>query len=127
MSNARSPREVCSTTMGTSGLMVLALFRLPVWIPSGRPERPSLAIGLGGVPGLRALVFRRPELSRGGLFGLLVGRPDLLARLRLLSRDRLRARDELVDGLAVGEVGAQSLEAPGGLQLLEQLLGRRAL
>jgi hypothetical protein len=27
MSNARSPREVCSTTIGTSGLTVLASFR----------------------------------------------------------------------------------------------------
>src|SRR4051812_5103708 len=32
MSNARSPREVCSTTIGTSGLTVLASFR--VWRPN---------------------------------------------------------------------------------------------
>src|SRR4051812_49691863 len=39
MSKARSPRDVCSTTMGTSGLMVLALFRSSVRIPAGGPQR----------------------------------------------------------------------------------------
>src|SRR5688500_11322373 len=39
MSNARSPREVCSTTIGTSGLTVRASFR--VWRPN--PSRPATA------------------------------------------------------------------------------------
>jgi hypothetical protein len=34
MSNARSPREVCSTTIGTSGLTVLASFRFESSNPS---------------------------------------------------------------------------------------------
>src|SRR5215213_860326 len=40
MSNARSPREVCSTTMGTRGLMVLAVFRFLGRIPPGRAGGP---------------------------------------------------------------------------------------
>ena len=35
MSNTRSPREVCSTTIGTSGLMVLASFLVLGSNPSG--------------------------------------------------------------------------------------------
>src|SRR3954468_14550824 len=38
MSKARSPRDVCSTTMGTSGLMLLALFRSSIRIPAGGPH-----------------------------------------------------------------------------------------
>src|SRR6266511_5215655 len=35
MSNARSPRDVCSTTIGTRGLIVLALFRFLGSNPAG--------------------------------------------------------------------------------------------
>src|SRR5689334_14029028 len=49
MSNARSPREVCSTTIGTSGLTVLASFRVsasfPAWVLRGPAERPAAALG----------------------------------------------------------------------------------
>src|SRR5437588_513335 len=44
MSNARSPREVCSTTIGTSGLMLLASFASSIRILPGecsnRPVPP---------------------------------------------------------------------------------------
>src|SRR5215207_1252387 len=79
MSKARSPREVCSTTIGTSGLI----------------GRASLARRVG-----------RPDL-RGALLLLLVGRPELLARGRLLDRDRLRALHEQVHGLAHRDVLAK--------------------
>src|SRR5215213_8232365 len=39
MSNARSPRDVCSTTIGTRGLIVLALFRFLGSNPAGAAER----------------------------------------------------------------------------------------
>ena len=114
MSNARSPRDVCSTTMGTSGLMVLALFRFLGRLESCR--RRSLATGLSaacrGLTGLGARALEAaPPASAGlepgsgsALFSLrrrsLLGRPELLARLGLLERDRLRALDEHVDRLA---------------------------
>src|SRR5882672_6841376 len=41
MSNARSPREVCSTTMGTSGLIVLASVSLPRLDSFPAAERPG--------------------------------------------------------------------------------------
>jgi hypothetical protein len=34
MSKARSPRDVCSTTMGTRGLMVLASFSVVGAVPA---------------------------------------------------------------------------------------------
>src|SRR4051794_27988174 len=124
MSNARSPRDVCSTTMGTSGLMLLALFRLVGSIPSG-PER--LAMGFGPSAGLGA---RRPDLL-GRLFLLvLLGRPELVARLRLLDGDGLRRLDHEVDGLAHRDVLAQEVVAallPHPLErLLDLLLARVA-
>src|SRR3954447_4185748 len=118
MSKARSPREVCSTTIGTSGLI----------------ERASLATGL---------VARSPDLP-GALFLLLLGRPELLACRGLVSRDWRGAVDEQVDRLAhrdvltqrlVGALGACALERaldllvagirPGGLaqRLLDLLIG----
>src|SRR5206468_11959757 len=57
----------------------------------------------------------------------LVGRPPLLARLRLLDRDRVGVLDEEVDRLALGEVVAQLVEPAGLLEALAELLGRGAL
>ena len=58
MSNARSPREVCSTTIGTSGLTVLASFRFGRSSPAqllGWEPGDSLAIAAWPVlPGLAA-------------------------------------------------------------------------
>src|SRR5437588_12184936 len=78
MSNARSPREVCSTTIGTSGLIVLASFafcggflpnvatslcglrashewpRRPRRLPS-MPDLPTTCVIGAGVSGLTAL------------------------------------------------------------------------
>src|SRR5918999_391090 len=94
MSNARSPREVCSTTIGTSGLTVLASFRVrrlnPARRASLRPARlgASLAIGRGRQSGVRNPVSRaarkavRRALRRRGLLErleqLVVGRLDAL-------------------------------------------------
>src|ERR1700752_1803013 len=41
MSNARSPREVCSTTIGTSGLIVLASFCVLRWNPADSSNHPA--------------------------------------------------------------------------------------
>src|SRR5438477_2224996 len=121
MSNARSPREVCSTTIGTRGLMAFALFLLLGRNPSGPgvasrdPEDRSngpLALQL-------ALGAGRPDL-RGLLLGLFLGRPELLAGLRLLGGDGLRGLHQQVHGLPHGDVLAQDVVAPLLLGSLER-------
>src|ERR1700704_2336551 len=108
MSNARSPREVCSTTMGTSGLIVLASFAcsagfLPNVATVVQPPRGSSAT-------------RRPELA-GPLLGVLLARlPQLLARLGLVDRDRLRLVDEQLQRLAGRDVLADALQPVVGAQ-----------
>src|SRR5215218_369910 len=111
MSNARSPREVCSTTIGTSGLTVLASFRFSRSIPSrlGR----TVAMPIRGQNRYRCL-------GRSG-------RPELLARLGLARRDRLRGVGHEVDRAALRQVLLERVDAPGGLKPLEQLLRRVAL
>src|SRR5881227_2957083 len=118
MSNARSPRDVCSTTIGTSGLMSSLCFASSPRILPNEPRTnssphgraASLATGtwpperlLDGV--LAALrrwtrassAARRPELP-GGLLALLRS-PDLLARARLRHGYRLGRGGHQVDRL----------------------------
>ena len=118
MSNARSPRDVCSTTIGISGLMVLALFRLPGLIPPGkckaapppgRVYQPSAAAQ--GASGSHRLTGRRRLRRRRRR------RPELLARGGPLGRDRHGGLDEALERLVGGDVVAQLLEAPGLAQL----------
>src|SRR5215218_5740759 len=130
MSNARSPREVCSTTIGTSGLTVLASFRVRRLNPPRRattslPARlgASLAIGRSRQSGSGP---RRPELRRA-LFGLCSGSPELVAGLRLLDRDRLGGVRQEVERLALRELRLEGVEAAGGPHPLEQLVRARAL
>src|SRR4051794_9304266 len=141
MSNARSPREVCSTTIGTRGLMALALFRGSGRNPSGECDE---SIGAGGWPeasngfspvrrgptGRGARLRRwtrrpsgagRPQLS-GRLRALLLRRPELLACLGLIQRDRLRVLDQHVDCLAHRDVLAQRLVAALLLRALQRRL-----
>src|SRR5919112_2552947 len=61
MSNARSPREVCSTTIGTSGLTVLASFRF---------ERSSPAQLLGWEPGDSLAIVSGPKTRVLPLWGV---------------------------------------------------------
>src|SRR5215216_6215921 len=120
MSNARSPREVCSTTMGTSGLTVLASFRF-------ERSSPAQLRGLGArrQPSNRSTAETRlsggllltsaggcPELTRGGPALLAAGRPELVARPCLLDRDRLRGVGDEVERLALGEVVLEALSRP---------------
>src|SRR5271166_1909156 len=99
MSNARSPREVCSTTIGTSGLMVLPLVSL---------RRPDSSRRLAR----RSPIGRGPQTARLGGLGVLqlLGRPQLLAGLRLGEGDRLGGGRDQLDGLARGEVLAHLLQ-----------------
>src|SRR6185312_11998815 len=99
MSNARSPRDVCSTTIGTSGLIVLASFTYSAGF------LPNVATGQQGPFGSAAGC---PELTsaRSLLLALLVRRPELLAGLGLLDTDRLGLLDEQVDREAGGHVVA---------------------
>src|SRR6185503_7225242 len=76
MSNARSPREVCSTTIGTSGLTVLASFR--VWRPNpsrratcARSSRRESSVRLSAArTGLDPWSGRLREAPRGLRHGL---------------------------------------------------------
>src|ERR671925_841658 len=101
MSNARSPREVCSTTIGTRGLIERAVYK------GGSAYRPLL---------------RRPEARSCALLPLLLGSPELLARDRLLPGDRLGRLGDQVDRLAQAQVLAKERVPPGGAQAFEQLL-----
>src|SRR5690242_14740213 len=109
MSKARSPREVCSTTIGTSGLIEPASLATPTGAQPTEPAACPLRAG-------------RPDLPAARLVLLLVGRPQLLARRRLLHRDRLCALDEQVDRLAHGDVLAQRLVRTLGACALERAL-----
>src|SRR5438067_4989704 len=120
MSNARSPREVCSTTIGTSGLIVLASFA------SSAGFLPNVATGM-----LRPDCFRRtseasaagrPQLPAPLLGSFLAGRPQRVACLRLLDRDGLRLPDQQLRGLVVGDLLTHPLQAIVLAQVLEQLL-----
>src|SRR5437016_2900197 len=116
MSNARSPREVCSTTIGTSGLIVLASFASSAgFLPNVATARPR--------PG-RASAPRRPELARAPSGVLLAGLPQLLAGLGLLDRDRLRLAHEQLERLARGHVAPDPFQPIVGPKPLHQLFGR---
>src|SRR5215208_8115380 len=125
MSNARSPREVCSTTIGTSGLTVLASFCVSASIPATglRPwlERPAAALGA--------------SLARSGAVGVGFGALGRLVLdlgvepaplLGLFDRDRLGRLGDEVERLALREVVLERLDPAAGLQALHQLLGRDA-
>src|SRR5918999_4284638 len=125
MSNARSPREVCSTTIGTSGLTVLASFRFrrssPACFPGWRARRQTSNRRAPLWPVVR-LGRRGPEPAGGGALGGGSGRPQLVARPRLLDRDRLRGLRDDVERLALREILLERVEPAGGAQALEQLL-----
>src|SRR3954470_21832309 len=135
MSNARSPRDVCSTTIGTSGLTVLASFRLACANPAY--ERPRRAHPLdhgessnGEPPSnpVPRLASGRPQTARSALLGLVGARgPELVPRLGLLDGDRRGGVGDAVDRLALREVRLEALEPAAGPQALEQLLGRGAV
>src|SRR3954447_23010094 len=107
MSNARSPREVCSTTIGTSGLTVLASFCVSASIPAtGRwpwLERPAAALGA--------------SLARSGAVGVCLGRlvldlgVEATPLFGLFDRDRRRGLGHEVERLALREVVLELLQA----------------
>src|SRR5581483_2108519 len=92
MSNARSPRDVCSTTIGIRGMSSLLA---------------------AGCPHL---------LRRARLFLVLVGSPELLARRRLLRRDRLHLGGDAVERLLHAQVGAHALCAAALEELVDVVL-----
>src|SRR6476660_5330806 len=114
MSNARSPRDVCSTTIGTNGLI-------------GSPPLPSA--GLTGRPD-RGLRDRRLGL-------LVVSRlPQLLACCLLLGGDRRRDLTSPIERALEPQLVARRLLRPRGQDLLHrgvdvlllgQLVAKRAL
>src|SRR3954447_7256133 len=141
MSKARSPRDVCSTTMGTSGLMLLALFRSSIRIPAGGPHgvgdgskeptnrlfADSALSGHRASAGAGSLRTRGPELLSGAFRLALVGRPQLVADAGLLGRDRLGVVGEELDRGPLGQVLADLVEPARLLEALAELLRRDAL
>src|SRR5918998_89029 len=103
MSNARSPREVCSMTIGTSGLTGGP----PRWCET---RRGAWSYGLltAGCPQLR---IGRPLL--------LLRRPQLLARGVQLRVDALDLRRDPVERGAQADVVAERLGAAVGEELLD--------
>src|SRR3954452_17869213 len=99
MSKARSPRDVCSTTIGTNGLIALA----PSCIARGRPAS--------------ALAWR-PQLGLGLLGLVLLGRPQLLAGSGRLEADRFGELHGAVEGESQTHVLAHALLRGGGEHLL---------
>src|SRR4029453_1459201 len=97
MSNERSPRDVCSITIGINGLMQSPCFR------SGSGAwGPQLRLGFGG---------------------FLVGTPGRVARLGLPERDRLDRGRDPVEGRAQAQVLAQVLLPAVLPQILDHLVG----
>src|SRR5436190_6268815 len=116
MSNARSPREVCSTTIGTSGLMVLASFACtPGFLPNVATAR-SRQFGWAGLLGTGC-----PQLPRTALLGFLAGRPQLPTCLRLLDADRLGLTDQQLARHLLRHVLAEVVEPATAPQLIHQL------
>src|SRR3954447_19937545 len=123
MSNARSPREVCSTTMGTSGLKVQVSFAsfAQVLHPSGAGADANSpgpkAESSNGVRRFRTPVSasRNRLGGKGGGFSFAVvarlGRVQQVARLGVLDADRLRGVDHDVDGLGVRDVLLEGVDA----------------
>src|SRR5437763_11630622 len=64
-----------------------------------------------------------PELRRAGFAGLLLGRPQLVAGLRLLDRDRLRFVDQQLERQARGRLLLERSQPTATPQLLQHLLG----
>src|SRR3954464_16081819 len=127
MSNARSPRDVCSTTIGTRGLMEAAVYRrrsaaLSDSAVARRPEpRPLVGLllrqTLADAFGVLTCCFRGRAPHR------LTWRPDLLAGRCLLERDRLGRLDDDVGRLAHPDLVAKHLIATLGAKPLEEPLG----
>src|SRR5918995_3914378 len=95
MSNERSPRDVCSITIGINGLMQSPCFRSRAWGPQ------------------RFLFL--------GLF--LVWRPDRFPRLRLVERDRLHLGRDPVERRAEAQILAQVFLASVVPQILDHVVG----
>src|SRR4051794_12753998 len=110
MSNERSPREVCSITIGINGLMLAPL--LFSWVDWSFQTATSQARS-------RWLLAAGGPQFRLGRLGFLVGGPDLLAGARDLGGDALRLLGNSVERLAQPQVGAQHLLAAGVEHLLD--------
>src|SRR5688500_15645422 len=93
MSKARSPRDVCSTTIGISGLMLLRL--LAAWGPNFHSRSTFL----------------------------LLRSPKLLSGFRQVDGDSPHPRHHLVERLAHAKVGPQLLQIPALAQAPADLAG----
>src|SRR5436190_5902661 len=110
MSKARSPREVCSTTIGTRGLIASQSIKARRAARNARRAAPS------------AVLARGPEAAFAAFGLLLLGRPEPFACHRLLLRDRLRRAGDQLGGLPQSKLLAQQRVAAVGAKALQQAL-----
>src|SRR3954471_14401474 len=114
MSNARSPRDVCSTTMGTRGLIALASFRLVFSNPSGERESersPKAAVRWASL----ATVFAVPNgfsASRRSVPDWAVSAPAHAGGAGAVA-GCVGGRDLELDGQAAGAADQPAPLAPG--------------
>src|SRR3954447_14264870 len=109
MSNARSPREVCSTTIGTSGLTVLASFRFSRSNPSRSRRSRRASLSDGPLPLTRrhsSNAKASPEPVQTSRFGPLTG------GWGGLGGDRLGRLGDHVERLPLREVLLELVEPP---------------
>src|SRR5215831_6753648 len=124
MSNARSPREVCSITIGINGLIAsplnFACFGWSFQRPHGQSPFGLRVTPHATSPWLLAAGGPQFRLGRGRI---LVGGPDALARARDLGGDALHLARDPVERLAQSKVAAERLVATALEDLLDRLVG----
>src|SRR6202040_2405525 len=115
MSNERSPREVCSITMGINGLiwLLLAFWRVGCSFQTVTAQamlRSRWLLATGG-----------PQFRLGGRL-FLVGRPDGFAGGGLLGRDPLDLVRNAVEGAGKAHAFALRVVRARGARLLDDLV-----
>src|SRR5919206_1823629 len=121
MSNDRSPREVCSITIGINGLISFSStflcvdwsFQTVAWAKPMRLEGTSQAASPSGW----LLAAWGPQFRLRRWF-FLVRCPDSLARLGLLGRNPLDLGRDAVERLRKAHCLSLGLEGPGFTRLL---------
>src|SRR5215208_7017470 len=123
MSNARSPREVCSITIGINGLMASPLNCSCIdWSFQTAARQSPFGLTVTPQAASRWLLAAGGPQFRLCLGRFLVGRPNFFSRTRDLDRNALRFGRHAVERLAQTEVAAQRLLAAVAEDLLDRFV-----